>query len=267
MNKKEILKSHTPQIDILKTPRGNYALIKDDLISNCIKSQGYWEQHLLVLYSKIIKPDFTILDAGANIGYHSVQFALLANKGKVYSFEPQNLPYNVLVTNITINQLSHRIKHFKLGLLDSFSSKEISSLEEQVFDARCINYGGRQLLDISQPNGEDVIETITIDSLNLEKLDLIKMDIQNSERFAIEGGMKTLKKHHPTILLENSLQKENDKEIVKMLHKIGYDSYRFSHKEIDDDSIFFHPETHPEILESINKFNIENPDYKMVKDK
>ena len=85
---------------------GNFCLIENDLISNYINNNGYWEPHLYSLYSKIIKPDSVVLDGGANIGFHTIQFAKLANKGKVYAFEPQPLIFNVLSISKFVSSIS-----------------------------------------------------------------------------------------------------------------------------------------------------------------
>lgn len=256
----------SPKISIVNTKNSSYCLIEKDLISNYIKNYGYWELHLIHIYQKIIQPNFVVLDAGANIGYHTVQFSLLANQGTVYAFEPQNFIYNVLVSNITVNQLSHKVKHFKLGLSNDFSSKYMSPIEEQIFSSDCVNYGGRGLVNNLPLDEKDKIDTITIDSLNLKQLDFIKMDIQGSEKKALKGGIKTITNFLPVIFLENSLKKKNDQEILKTLYKIGYISFRYSPKELNSDIILFHPKNNSKIFKIIEDFNTQNPDYKLIKE-
>ena len=86
-----------------ETDYGTFCLLEKDLISSCINNYGYWEQHLYLFYSNFIKPDFVILDGGANLGFHTVQFGFLGSK--VYSFEPQSYVYNQLCANILFNTL------------------------------------------------------------------------------------------------------------------------------------------------------------------
>jgi len=109
---------------------GQFCLIENDLISTFINNHGFWEEHLYNLYSQIIKEDFIVLDGGANLGFHTVQFAKLANKGKVHAFEPQNLIYNVLSSNILFNGLSDIVSQYKLGLSDTESTQILSNIKQ-----------------------------------------------------------------------------------------------------------------------------------------
>jgi len=236
-----------------ETQFGYFCLVGDDLISNCISNYGYWEQHLYYFYSQFIKKDYTIIDGGANIGFHSIQFAKLANEGKVYSFEPQPLIFNVLSTNSLINGCTDIIKQYRLGLSDSFSSLKMTPLDEQIFGAGCINYGGRGLTDSNQ--GEEEVETITIDSLNLSKLDLIKLDVQGFELKTLLGGKNTISTHHPIIFIENYLNLEDDKNVIKLLEEWGYVTYRLLCTEHQEDCIMVIPEKHTEEIKFIETQN------------
>jgi FkbM family methyltransferase len=226
-----------------ETQFGHFCLIEEDLISNCINNYGGWEQHLQYFYTQFIKPDDVIIDGGANIGFHSIQFAKLANKGKIYSFDPQPLIFNVLSTNILINGATDVIKQFKLGLSDKVSKNlKMTPLKEQFFSPGCINYGGRGLTDSDQ--GEEDVETTTIDTLNLLKLDVIKLDIQGSELQALLGGENTIKSNYPLMFVENYLNQESDQQVIKLLKEWGYKIYRLLCTEYQEDCIVLHPEYH-----------------------
>ena len=83
---------------------GSFIVIKNDLIGNFINHHGFWENHLCHIYKTLIKETDIVVDAGANIGFHTIQFAKKAKK--VYSFEPQKLVFNILSTNILFNDVS-----------------------------------------------------------------------------------------------------------------------------------------------------------------
>ena len=94
-------------LEIIETPFGNFIIDEYDLIGNFIKHQKVWEYHLYEIYSQIIKPEHYCIDAGANLGFHSIQFGRLSKK--VWSFEPQRYIFNQLSTNILLNDLNNTI--------------------------------------------------------------------------------------------------------------------------------------------------------------
>lgn len=236
-------------LNFKRTPFGVFCLIEKDLISNYINSVGYWEKHLYYFYSQFIKPDFVVIDGGANLGFHTVQFAKLANQGEVYSFEPQPLIYNVLSTNCLVNSLSNIVKQYRLGLGDEPTSLKMTPLKEQEFTPECINYGGRGVT--ASDEGEEKVEIITIDSLNLPKLDFIKLDVQGFEYKALMGGIDTIKNNKPIIFLENYLNSESDKTVIELLLSWGYVSYRLLCTEHNEDCILLDPTKHTTEIELI----------------
>jgi FkbM family methyltransferase len=191
-----------------QTDFGQFCLLENDLISNCINEYGFWESHLYYLYSNFIKPNYVILDGGANLGFRTVVFASLAYEGAVYSFEPQPLIFNILSTNVLLNGASNIVKQFRLGLSSSQGWLKMTPFSEQIFSQDCINYGGRGLTESEE--GEESVKLTTIDSLEeLHRLDLIKLDIQGSELEAVRGGERTIREYEPIILLENYVSRDN----------------------------------------------------------
>jgi len=207
---------------------GSFLVLKNDLIGRFINYHGVWENHLYQIYSKLIKPKDIILDGGANIGFHTIQFAKLSTEGKVYAFEPQKLIFNLLSTNILLNDQSLKIEQYRLALGDKPGELHMQPLSK--FDEKdgCHNYGGRGLT--TESNNEKV-KVITFDSLNI-KPNMIKLDIQGSEIYALKGMEKTIDKYEPWFILENYTSSKpnkhkNDKKVHKLLISKGYKFFRF----------------------------------------
>lgn len=232
-----------------ETQFGHFCLIEKDLISNCINNYNQWEQHLYYFYSQFIKPNDTIIDGGANIGFHSIQFAKLANQGEIYCFEPQPLIFNVLSTNILINGATDIIKQFRLGLGNKEENLKMTPLNEQLFSENCINYGGRGLTNSGE--GEEEVQLTNIDSLNLSKLNLIKLDVQGFELKTLLGGENTILTYYPIIFIENYLNLEDDKKVINLLEKWGYQIYRLLCTENQEDCIALYPSLHTEEIKFI----------------
>jgi len=234
-------------------PFWDWCLIKEDLISVNIELQGYWENHLALIYQQLIKEGDIVIDAGANIGGHTLNFAYsVGDKGKVIAFEPQPFIFNILTTNILINNLTSRVTQHKLALSDKTKTQQFNSIEfrEPYSEEKghgwhldrnpiSVNYGGREIGDTF--DGEEVMTT-TIDNLKLKKLNFIKVDIQGAELNALKGGIKTIKKHRPIIFIENYAHKNlpnltKEIQVVKLLKSWGYIGYRLLQGN-EDDCIF-----------------------------
>ena len=60
--------------EIVETKFGNFLINEFDLIGNFIKTQKCWEYHLYEFYSKFLTPESYCIDAGANLGFYTIQF-------------------------------------------------------------------------------------------------------------------------------------------------------------------------------------------------
>tara|TARA_R110001632_G_scaffold84059_1_gene185700 strand:+ start:86 stop:958 length:873 start_codon:yes stop_codon:yes gene_type:complete len=238
------------------TSRWDWCLIINDLISNYINNYGNWESHLSSIYCHLIKEGDTVLDAGANIGGHTLDFAYLVGEtGKVIAFEPQSYIFNILTTNILINGLTSRVKQHNLGLSNNNTPLEVID-ERDKYDNGLVNYGGREIGSKGEGNGEEVIVT-TIDALKLKTLNFLKMDIQGLELEALEGGNVTIQKHKPIIFIENYAHQKHKKDIkvIKVLKNLNYIGYRSTFNN-QDDCIFIYKNDKSKLVSLFEKLNI-----------
>lgn len=250
-------------LEIIETQFGNFIIDEYDLIGNYIKNNKVWEYHLYEIYSQIITKDYYCVDAGANLGFHSIQFGNLGKK--VYSFEPQRYVFNQLSTNILLNGLDDIIDTYRVGLGDIEENKQMWNIEHENWVGNgSHNWGGRGIiqntLDSERANNnkfreEDIIKVITLDSLNIPKCDLIKVDVQGYEFKLFMGAKNLISNFKPIIFLENYTWDETSILTKKYLMDLKYIFYRLNigNKE---DCILIHPENtnYEHNLNIINKF-------------
>jgi FkbM family methyltransferase len=152
---------------------------------NCIK-----------LVANIVKENYVIMDVGAWIGQYTLLFAELANRGRVYAFEPESEAYNVLCKNVERNNLRNicverialssstgRAKFFAFGKTNSSLIKHVQENNPKV----------------------EIVETSTLDdycSRRDLKPDLIKIDVEGAEMLVLDGAKKIIQEYSPRILLE-----------------------------------------------------------------
>lgn len=159
-----------------------------------------------------------ILDIGANIGLYSLGMAG-KTKGEVYAFEPNPKSYNIAKNHIETNNINN-IKLYKLGLSDQVST---AILHNESGDL------GRASLRAHPPSQNDVeVEISTVDVFlethQINKVDLIKIDVEGLEMAVIRGGWKTIESQLPHIIFEITpdWMDESDFETYDRLHDIGY---------------------------------------------
>lgn len=240
---------------------GSYIVIENDLIGQFILQHGFWEGHLYEIYSKLITSEDVIIDAGANIGFHTVQFAKLAKT--VHAFEPQKVIYNILCSNVLFNDVSNNTFQYDFGLGDKEITLYMEPLSNRDEANGMHNFGGRGL----DPNAtsEQPVPLKVFDDLGLD-FSVLKIDIQGSEIFALRGMIESLRKNKPWIMLENYInrkgkEKEREEAVLNLLFKEGYELCRFIHNN-NEDCILYIPSKHTNIrplLESTNyKLRFEN---------
>jgi FkbM family methyltransferase len=149
------------------------------------------------------------VDCGANIGVHTVETAKhMTGWGTVIAFEAQERIYYALAGNIAINNcFNARAIHAAVAdhcgtmkipapnylAAGSFGSLELRKKETTEFIGQAIDYSDNKMV---------VVQTITLDSLNFPRLDLIKMDIEGMEVDALAGSIKSIERHQPVLLVE-----------------------------------------------------------------
>ena len=191
---------------------------------------GYYEKEIGDLIKKILKPDDVFLDIGANIGYFSLLAAIYLPTANIISFEPVKLVFKQFEENISFNNISN-ITPINAAVGEKDDMKEIYVSAEDNLGMSSFqkpeNYSG---------NNEKV-KVIAIDSWfrssGLSKIDLIKIDIEGSELFALKGMNETLLEFKPLIIIEINpdtlrLFNQNSLDIFGHLKQLGFSGFRIS---------------------------------------
>jgi FkbM family methyltransferase len=187
--------------------------INDSFIGRALDLYGEWCESELVLLRQIIRPEFVILDVGANIGTHTVFFAKNLSAGKVYAFEPQRLCFQILCANVALNNLTN-VFAFQKGISDIETVVKIPVLQP----GSELNSGSMSIE--GNLSGEDTPIT-TIDNLALDHCDLIKVDVEGLELKVLNGARQTIDAFHPILFVENN-NIDNASQIWNLMSALGY---------------------------------------------
>ena len=192
-----------------------------DLIQRWIvDNQNYWYIYDLNIIDKWLPKNPVIIDIGANIGSYSLYWSIEKDAKKIYAFEPLADIYEILCTNIKINNLANVIKPYNMGL-----SKENMMASIDSYNAN--NIGGTSFKE--NKNGKFVFKPL--DSIKFkENIDVIKIDVEGNEMDVLSGAMGTISKYHPLIIIESFSYKD---KIAEILHGIGYKMVEVIREESD----------------------------------
>ena len=137
-----------------------------------------------------------IIDGGANAGFFTIPVAnRIRNRGQqIISFEPQLTLFRALSGSLALNDIDFcDLRYAGLG----------ATLGTAVVPD--INYSTPQDLgtvQISETGAGTTVEVVTIDSLKLDRLDFVKLDVEGYECAALSGGIETIRQHRPYIWVE-----------------------------------------------------------------
>ena len=190
-----------PILEYFETPIGNYILPNNapaDIVINSMKFGKIFEPEVVDVAQQYIKKGTVVLDVGANFGQMSIMFSRFAgSNGSIYAFEADNYIYDILKLNIKANN----IKNIN-PICKAVYNNNGNAMLYPVQDFKKFDSYGSYGLDPNANEGRKV-ETITIDSLNIqEPISFMKVDVQGSDLFVLEGAIETIKRHKMPILFE-----------------------------------------------------------------
>jgi FkbM family methyltransferase len=209
----------------------------NEAIDFCLYLTGDYEPELIKAYSPIVKDkDFHIIDIGANIGAHTLNFAkLISNKGKVYAIEPTNFAFEKLVTNIHHNEeLKNKIETHQVLLTNNEGHIGISEISSSWNIAEDIESIKRNQFDGGFAQATTKARSTTLDQLvndlKIEQIDLIKLDVDGNEVDILKGATETFAKFRPILLVElspihfdNKNQPYRFSDQVEILKELNYE--------------------------------------------
>lgn len=190
----------------------------DTCITDCLKTGILFEKFILSFVKQFIDPDKNILDIGANIGVHSVVYSNYLKHGNVYSFEPQKVIYDLLVSNLHVNNCKNVIAYnFGASNVDDtfYMNAHYDTLDNQ---------GAFRICSKDESTGL-TIQCKRIDDLNIENVGYVKIDVEGHEYETLLGMQTLLEKNKPNLLIEIHESSPTKNNVLMFLEKIGYCQY------------------------------------------
>lgn len=152
------------------------------------------------------REDPAIFDVGANIGTFTSWMSKAFPNGKIYSFEPQRLIFQIICGNMAINNIDN------VYLYNAALGKENKVLEIQEPDYfQNIDFGtfslSKEVIE-KKSKYKSIIDLITLDDFvekhQINNIDFLKIDAEGMDLDVLIGAKNSISKFKPTILVEHS---------------------------------------------------------------
>jgi FkbM family methyltransferase len=172
-------------------------------LSRLLFLTGTFEPNELTWVSQTLTEGMTVIDVGAHMGvYSAIASKLVGESGLVIAMEPSTREFQRLAFHVTLNDLQN-VRCVQAAASDFSGEAPLKIAWEW-------NSGHNTFGDFFIPTVElarkEVVRTRTIDALvaaeGLDRVDLIKIDVEGHELRALAGAVETLTRFRPRILIE-----------------------------------------------------------------
>ncbi len=198
---------------------------KNGGVDEDVYAKRSWEPEVMSKIKSFLPRDGIFFDVGANIGVYSLFASRIMSEGRVYAFEPIKRIQTQLAKSIKENNIKN-ISLEPFALSDRSGTYAISLVQE--------NIGASSLQDVSLMRDVQSTEVIATEMMDvflnkIDRLDVIKMDIEGNEFEALRGGEHIVRKFKPIMIIEFSphlYEKDyqgKSLELFYFIKSLGYD--------------------------------------------
>ncbi len=197
-----------------------------------LKRSGSWDQDLVLLAQKYIKPGDEVWDIGANVGVFTFAAAAMSKTGNVLAFEPDTFLIEVIRASRKRNGLRNvQAIPAAIASEDGFAEflvaergRASNSLKSAV--GRSQMGGVRDSFLVPTFSGESVHRRLN------SRPSFIKIDVEGAELQVLEGCKSVLRSLKPLVFIE--LGAESRELATKLLLDLGYRCDSATDPECDD---------------------------------
>ena len=174
-------------------------------------------------YSKLgfkINDDDVIIDIGAHIGLFTLFASQFCKKGTIFCFEPIKENYNILLSNLKLNNLGN-VKPFNLAVSSSDTNVTLFFSKDEA--------GHSMFVDNSKPirvNSTSLKKIL--DGNSIEHCDLIKLDCEGAEYEIIQSLPLSYFKRISKMIIEYHFVDSKPTLINELTEKLKIASFQIS---------------------------------------
>jgi FkbM family methyltransferase len=200
----------------------------------------------LFLLSRIVRPGLTCIDVGAAGGAHLLVMARrVGPKGRVLGIEPRPNSLRALGVITRLAGVADRTRLCQVALAESRGTLPLripsivptrahlpGTTDDRAGTAALAKLPHRKL-EVATRRLDALVE-----ELGLDRVDVIKLDVEGAELAALAGAGGTLDRHRPLVLVEaddlhQARYDATAQDVVDAVVEHGYDVYRYRRGALD----------------------------------
>lgn len=196
-----------------------YVQLDDWVVGARIALRRSYEPHVVRAMQPFLLPGTTMVDIGANVGYHTlIAASRVGPTGRVIAFEPAVQNCRLLGRSLAANGFAHVVVH-------QLAAADINGPVGFVMD----DSNGAIEPGEASP-GQCHVQAVRLDSFlaGEPRLHVVKMDIEGAEGRALRGMRALLARHRPVLFVEfcpaalRARSEIEPREFLTALRSLGY---------------------------------------------
>ena len=177
--------------------------LRDKALSPHLMLQGYWEMWITSALARLTKPGTLTIDIGANLGYYTLLLAdAVGPTGSVIAFEPNPRLANLLRSSVSINDFNSRVNVREEAVGNVSGGQLTLAIPRANPQNALIMQTEAQKQGFKNVHGDQAqfvqVKSITLDSMNLTNVGIVKIDAEGAE-YNIWRGMQNTIDSNPGI--------------------------------------------------------------------
>ena len=185
----------------IEDPEGDQWLYTPGLFGSALWAEYglIYEGEEIELLAGLLPQRGCVIDVGANIGLHSVKLSKRVHELLVHAFEPVNTTFAALVRNVERNGAGRAVRAHHMAISDHDGKVTLTA---------GFRPGNFVVPNDARARGTQV-EAVTarrVDSLvaelGIERVDLVKCDVEGHEMAVLTGATGTLNRCRPLVFVE-----------------------------------------------------------------
>lgn len=179
-----------------------YIRRNDFFIGAIIEKYGTYEPHVTDELKKTLKEGGVFVDIGANIGYFTLLAAsLVGPQGFVHAFEPHSDNCESIQRSLEVNAFKN-VTVYPFAIAESRKTFQLD-VTGSSSNGRVVDFSPHA---VQGAGPERLVEAITLDEIlaEIDRIDVIKMDIEGAEPRAWQGMAQIVQRHGPVVIFEFS---------------------------------------------------------------